>query len=61
MLVYNSNKIKYCNLKPAVLGGCECANPTDPSVKLPCTLQPDGLCKISGNDGWGICDPKCCK
>ena len=56
-----SSKNKYCNLKPADIGDCECANPNDPSDKLPCTLQPDGLCKISGNDGWGICDPKCCK
>lgn len=56
-----SNKNKYCNLKPADIGGCECANPNDPNDKLPCTLQSDGSCKISGNDSWGICDPKCCK
>ena len=47
-----SNKNKYCNLKPADIGVCECANPNDPNDKLPCTLQSDGVCKISGNDGW---------
>ena len=49
-------------LTPATVAtGCECSDPNNPTNKLPCSLQPDGECKISGNDGWGKCAPECCK
>ena len=39
---------------------CSLVNPNNKSESLPCSKQPNGECKVSGNDGWGNCDPECC-
>lgn len=50
-----------CKVNPATkLTGCACMNPDNKNESLPCSIQPDGQCKISGNDGWGNCEPECC-
>tara|TARA_B110001450_G_scaffold246339_2_gene260289 strand:+ start:660 stop:1124 length:465 start_codon:yes stop_codon:yes gene_type:complete len=34
---------------------CYCQDPTNDNNVGKCTLQPDGNCKVPGNDGWGCC------